>query len=372
MKNARIVSVSDIHLGHKNNDTVSILKMLNKELIESNLISKIEILIFAGDVFDSLLLLNNAALPDIDLFFARLLRRCEQHNVIFRILEGTPSHDRGQSLRFKTLHEVIGSKADFLYVDNLRIEYIERFDCNILYIPDEWRLSNAETLEEVTVLMKEKKLSQVDITVMHGQFEYQIPVQGKDIPVHDEKAYQKLTRVIIFIGHVHTHSLRGKIAAQGSFDRLRHGEEEPKGFLYVNVINNHASVKFIENKAARIYKTIAVYGLDAVETSKKIEKALLGQPIDICLRIEAEPTHPVFTSFSQLEKQYPTVVFSKLPKDQKTGESINITVHNEFDDWKNIEITKDNIVYLILDRLDDNEFNQEDKKFIAEQIEDIK
>lgn len=372
MKDCKIACFSDIHLGHKANDTLSILKMLNEEIFNKNLLDKINILIFAGDTFDRLLQLDYPALADIDYFFAKLINGCASRGVIFRVLEGTPSHDRGQPERFVTIAKIIDTKCDFAYVDKLSIEHIPSFDMNVLYIPDEWRVDNNETLQEVRDLMASRGLEQVDIAVMHGQFEYQIPVQGKGIPVHDAAAYEKLVRSIIFIGHVHTHSRSGKIAAQGSFDRLRHGEQEPKGYLYVEIKNNAAKVFFIENKAARVYNTLKVYDLDISSTALKIQEALKNQPLDICLRIEAEPEHPIFANFHQLEKDYPTVTFSKLPKDRATGESINIAVHNEFNDWKSIEITKDNVVDLVLDRISATDYSADDKAYIKLQLEELK
>lgn len=372
MLNARIATFSDIHLGHKSNDTLSILKMLSHEIFDKKLYEKIDILFFAGDVFDRLLQLDYPYLPDIDYFFAKLLKVCENNNIIFRILKGTPSHDRNQSDRFRTLYELIDCNGDFAYVDVLTIEYLERFEANVLYIPDEWKNDNNETLEEVKALMASKNLKQVDIAVMHGQFEYQIPVKGKGIPVHDADAYEKLVKSVIFIGHVHTHSRMGKIVAQGSFDRLRHGEEEPKGYVYCEIKNNIPKINFIENKSARKYKTLQLYEQDTNSSAKLIEKALKGEPLDICLRIEAEPEHPIFANFHQLERQYPTVTFSKLPKDRLTGESVNMVVHNEFNDWKGISITKDNIVDLVMERISDQEFNQQERSFIVARLQELK
>ena len=370
MKDATIAVFSDIHLGHKSNDSLSILRMLDHEIFTKKLLEKIDILIFAGDTFDRLLQLDYPYLPELDAWFAKLLRHCETKDVIFLVLEGTPSHDRGQPERFKTIHEIIHSKADFEYIDQLKIKYIEKFDAQILFIPDEWRTDNNQTLEEVKALMASRQLEKVDIAVMHGQFEYQIPVQGKGIPVHDANEYEKLVRSVIFIGHVHNHSRSGKIVAQGSFDRLKHGEEEAKGYIFAEIKNNHANIHFIENKSARVYKTIQIFNLDVNSSLLKIEKALYKQPADICLRIEAEPTHPIFANFHQLEKQYPTVTFSKLPKNSSTDQSSDVLVENEFNKWVSISITKDNVSDLIMDRIPREDYSDVERQFMLTQIQE--
>lgn len=371
MKDLIAACFSDIHLAHKANDTLSIIRMLETEIFEKKLLDKIDILFLAGDTFDRLIQLDYPYLPDIDAFAAKLIRECELKNVILRIMEGTPSHDRRQPERFKTIFEIIHSNADFAYVDTLRIEYIAKYDAHVLYIPDEWKADNDETLQEVKALMASKGLEQVDIAVMHGQFSYQMPAHIKGLPIHDAEAYQKLVRTVIFIGHVHTHSRYGKIVAQGSFDRLRHGEEEAKGYVIARIKNNGVTISFIENKAARIYKTIELYDLDITESMSKIETALKGQPMDICLRIEAEIDHPIFVNVGQLEKRFPTVTFSKLPKDRTTGESINLVVHNEFDDWKGITITKENIIDLVMERISTDEFTAPEHSYMRAQLKEL-
>lgn len=370
MKNAVLAVFSDIHLGHKSNDTLSILKMLDHEIFTKKLLEKIDILIFAGDTFDRLLQLDYPYLPELDSWFAKLLRYCESQDVIFFVLEGTPSHDRGQPERFKTIYDIIESKAQFEYINELKIKYVEKFDMTILFIPDEWRVDNAQTLDEVKALMKHRGLEQIDIAVMHGQFEYQIPVKGKGIPIHDANEYEQLVRNAIFIGHVHNHSRSGKIVAQGSFDRLRHGEEEAKGYIFAEIKNGQTKIHFIENKAARIYKTIQLFGLDVNTSLSKIDKAIYKQPVDMCLRIEAEPTHPLFANFHQLEKRYPTVTFSKLPKNQASDDNTDVLIENEFNKWVSISITKDNVTKLVIDRISTEDFSDAERSFMFTQLQE--
>jgi hypothetical protein len=73
----------------------------------------------------------------------------------------------------------------------------------------------------------------------------------------------------------------------------------------------------------------------------------------------------------ELERLYPTISWSKLPKDRLTGESVIISVRNEFDDWKPIDINSSNIQELILARLAKQSFTQEQLTFAQEQLGEL-
>lgn len=370
MKDCKVACFSDLHLGHKSNDTLKILQCLRNEIFENKLLEEIDALFIAGDIFDRLLQLDYPGLPFIDQFFADLLRRCKKTNTILRLLEGTPSHDRGQTSRVVTIEELIHSRCDFKYINTLQYEYLDSLDCHVLYVPDEYKPDNAETLAEVKELLKDRGLKQFDIAIMHGAFGYQFPAHLK-LPVHDINEYEAIVRTIIFIGHVHTHSRCGKVFAQGSFDRLRHGEEEPKGFGVAEICNNRANAVFIANKYARVYKTIQLYNKDLEEAIKYLKRALANQPIDACIRIEAEPGNPIFSNILELQKLYPTITFTKLPKLKEESEAEAIEVVNEFNDYKAIDINSSNLIELVVSKLDKQEHTSEDIEYISSQLKEL-
>ena len=78
------------------------------------------------------------------------------------------------------------------------------------------------------------KDEEVDIAIMHGQFHYQFPRIKLDSS-HDEQEYLNMVKHYIHIGHIHTHSSYDRIIAQGSFDRIAHGEEENKGCVVAKI-----------------------------------------------------------------------------------------------------------------------------------------
>ena len=89
--------VGDVHLGHHQTSTESIVANLNKYCTTDDALRMADFLIIEGDLFDRLL--NNADenLYIINQWITRILYKCRDHKVKLRVLEGTPSHDRKQS-----------------------------------------------------------------------------------------------------------------------------------------------------------------------------------------------------------------------------------------------------------------------------------
>lgn len=123
-----------------------------------------------------------------------------------------------------------GIGCDFKHVCDVEIEYHDKLGISILYIPDEYRSDANETWRIVLERMKLKGYDSVDFILMHGMFHYQAPaVIRHKVNIHDLDKYSSITNHLIMIGHFHVSSKNGKCIAAGSFDRLSHGEEGPKG-----------------------------------------------------------------------------------------------------------------------------------------------
>lgn len=354
MQTFNVACFSDLHLGHRRNDTHVMIGALDESILHSGLLTRIKLLFLAGDVFDRLLELNHPAIHEVDRWIWRLFRACEKNGVIVRVLEGTPSHDRHQSHRFVTVHEISRSQCNFKYVDKIDIEYIEPLGINVLYIPDEISPQGTqETKAIVETMLASRGLEQVDIACMHGFFKYQLPYDVKESAYHDEDFYQRIVRYWIFIGHVHNHTRRGKIVAQGSHDRLTHGEEEPKGFVQASVGNlDGDECYFIENKKAHTYMTIQCYEMEVGMAFEMIDDRLQNVVDFSRIRIEAEPQHPIFTNMAELQKKYPTLNFTPHPKAFDEGTPLSEAAKEpEIIKWHAVEITKDNIVDMVASRL---------------------
>ncbi len=373
MKDCRIVSVSDVHLGHRKNDTFEIVLALRKYILDPALLKETDIMIIAGDLFDRLLDLENEYLGEIQLFMVSVLHACEKHDVTLLVLEGTPSHDRRQSHMFDTLVLATNSKADYHYVTTLDILYLEKYDAHILFVPDVWRPTAQETLDEFKDLLKSKGLTQVDLAIMHGQFEYQLPPHVKSVALHSAEEYHKLVKTHIFIGHDHTHSRYGIITSQGSFDRLVHGEEEPKGFVQAIIKNNEATIWFIENKDARTYNTVDCTDISLQDTIEYLQEYVKSLRMDACVRIKAEKNHPIFSNMAELVKISATIDWSKKSDDEKPTQSANLSGVSDLDqEWTPIHIDSDNIVKTLLDRLKTKSVTPEQLTFIQSQLEELR
>lgn len=351
-KKIKILSVSDVHLGSKRNKTSKIISNFKKYILnEQN--RDIDILVIVGDFYDGLLDLKSQEGYDIDFLIYLILTYCKNNNIILRILEGTPSHDWTQPERFIKLNKILGYEdLNIKYIDNVTVEYIDSFDIHVLYVPDEIQPTPEKTLELVKESMMSKGLDKVDFAFMHGQFEYQLPSHILNIPRHSSNVYLDIVKYFIFIGHIHTHSVNDRIIAQGSFDRLSHGEEEPKGYVLAEVSSNNAEFSFIENKDARIYKTVdcSYFELDkALEYLKELSSSLQE---DSAIRVSAPSNHPILSNLQELVDFAPLITWSKIIKDKdKVSESQIIDFSQEEKEYTPVTISKDNLLDLMSPRL---------------------
>ena len=370
-----IAVLSDIHLGHRRNTADSMVRALRTALPNNSETADLDIIFLAGDVFDRLLNLPMGEVPEIDRWISELIDICMRGNIALRVLEGTPSHDWGQSVRFNTIAMMMKSSIDLAYVKDLSIEYMEDFGINILYVPDEWRSDVETTKEEVMALLDKHGLRQVDYSIMHGNFRYQVPAVYADSTKHDESFYLDITKRHIFIGHIHTFSQYERIVAQGSFDRLSHGEEEPKGHVRGKFFNNgNSEITFVENKLARIYKTVICTGMSVEETIEHLKVACKDLPNQSCVRIEAESTSPVFQSMEAIIRMFPLLVWTKNPKSAKQEKEVVLELDPN-ETYTPIYIGKDNITSLLIPRLTASGFNEKaielSKTLLADAMADI-
>lgn len=353
VKELKLASVSDIHLGHSRNDTAFIIANLDAAFPDNAETADLDMIVLVGDVFDGLLSLPDNVITDIDYWMMRLLRLCKKHDIVLRVLEGTPSHDWKQSRRFEIWNVGAQIGADLKYVDTMSIEHNERFGITILYIPDEWRDTTEETLQLARDLIVFNGLEKVDFVFMHGQFEYQLPAVVK-APKHDSDAFLGLCRYLIFIGHVHLFSRLERIIAQGSFDRLSHGEEGPKGHVRAVVRGeDDYDIEFRVNVGARKFVTVDCQGLDVEEALDQIEHVIVEQeiPDHSFMRISCSDGHPLLNSMDLLSRRWPMITWSKLAKSVEQ-ERLELTDSELADEsFVPIQITPDNIVDLTIERL---------------------
>jgi DNA repair exonuclease SbcCD nuclease subunit len=349
-----------VHLGKRDkNTTREIIANLDKYFDNYTVgcqFRTLDLLFIAGDLFDSLLDLSGEDIYEIALWLDRLMSFCSRNKIKLRILEGTPSHDWAQSKISESIYAIKANdenfKLDFKYVSTLSIEHLRDLGLYILYVPDEWSHSAEDTQKQVEVLLKEKRLSQVDIAVMHGMFPHQLPGVIQSNQKHNPDYYLSIVKHYITIGHIHTFSVLDRIIAQGSFDRLSHGEEDPKGAVVVYLSKEgNDSFTFVENKNAKSFVTVELRRKDLDESIKKLEKVLSKLRDDSNIRIKAAKDHPVFVAFDELKNKYPNFHFVKKALDEEEDYVLVNNLVKIETAYTPITLTSDNIVEMTLQEI---------------------
>ncbi len=352
-KQIKILEMGDIHLGHPNTNTMHILDGLRTALPANSKMAEFDICFIAGDFFDRLLHMPDPNVYEIKLWVTGFLKMCKKYDIVLRVLEGTPSHDWAQSKLFIDQNELVSINADVKWVKALSIEHIERFGIDVLYVPDEWNPECDDTWKEVQGLLSDRDLTQVDFSVMHGAFDYQLP-SHVPAPTHDPARYRSITRYLIFIGHIHKHTVDDRIVAAGSFDRLTHGEEETKGHIEVIARKNgNHDITFIPNPNAMLYKTLNVSSMDLPKALTALEKKISKLPERCYVRIQAAKTDPILQNLDTLRAKFPRVTFSS--KVNKDPDLHLETIINIKCDYVPIHITNSNIQKLLMERLEAQE-----------------
>lgn len=346
----RTATVSDIHLGHPRTETSLIAQNLKDAFPHNAETAMLDVIIFAGDVFDRLLTLPQdevAIIDDVILYFLKL---CARYDILFLVLEGTPSHDRNQSKRFVDINNQYKVGCDLHYVDDLEIRYFEKIDSHILFVPDEWGTADA-AIAQAKMLMEQYGISQVDYAVMHGQFEHQLPEFIK-AQKHSLAEYRAIVSKLIWIGHVHIFSQKENVIAQGSFDRLSHNEEMAKGHVRCKIRSSTDwEVQFVENKGAKIYKTIDCRGLELNESLAKVEETVSSLPDGSRVRVSAEVGNQILQSISHYEKKYSNLIWDmheKIDKEKK----IKIKKILSEETFVPVQITQINIEKIVGEKLE--------------------
>lgn len=375
-KDVSYLTISDIHLFNDQNTTEHITKALMDFMdgyASTSRFTKLDIIFIAGDIFDDT---RDSKHPDIFLamlWMSLLMGFCAKHGIILRILEGTPGHDYKQPKMFLPLARSFGDKLDFKYIEELAFEKMEDLGLTILYVPDEWAGSAAVCKEQIIEMMHENGIERFDIACMHGMFDFQIPELGDHVLKHDSEWYHSIVRSFINIGHDHTPKVNGRIIVQGSFDRMAHGEEHKKGgcICYLRQDGNHY-YELVENKNARVFKTITVKTQDLEKAVDQVTKTLDKLPADSHIRISTSKTNPILGLIDEFKRSYPGMRFKK-HEDTKQSESRQDALSEAVglkDTYVAISLTATNIVDMAIQHID-IELSDDDLVILREELEAI-
>ena len=368
--------ISDIHLFHKNTPTdfiVSNLDVFFEQYSPTSAFAKLDAIFIAGDLFETLSLLGEEVVCAVGWFY-RLFDFCSRHAIVLRELEGTPSHDAGQGKLLAALANRYKGKLDFKYINKLDIERIDSLGLSVLYVPDEWLGSTHKTQLAVEELMDNNAMTQVDIAIMHGLFSFQVPELKKPHLKYDEVFFLNKVRYFINIGHDHKPKTFDRIIVQGSFDRLRRGEEHPKGvcWCYLRQDGNHGYV-LLENKLAKIYTTIQVRLKDLDKALEYVRKKVSTLPPNSFVEIQAKPGHPILQNIDLLKKEFVFLNFTKDQIDDDDKPVNKVAAVLQSPEYTPVNLNKDNIVDRVTEQVShSSSLVQEDLSRLKAMLESLR
>ncbi len=346
---------SDVHLGHAKTPSEHIISNLCRELL-SNDKKDCDVFFCAGDFFDRLLDFNEDDVRCILVFINQLLTFCSDNQIKLRVLEGTSSHDWHQSRVFIQMNSMLPSPCDLRYVECLSVEHFVEYDMDVLYIPDNWISSTAQLRREVDAELQANKINKVDLAIMHGNFTYQTDGGGNTSYSFEEAYFLNLVKHYIHIGHYHTHTHYERIIAEGSFDRLKHGEEEKKGYVVASIDTgtNFHNWAFCSNDNAYIYKTVKVWpNMDLPRLDKIMSK--IPKNSHVCLKIP--PSHAFNVMMDQLKIRYVDCYLTKTSS-EKSEEKVVAYINNDsVEDMSQFVLNEANLTSRLRDQIADKDYD---------------
>jgi len=359
--------LSDIHLGHSRTKTEYIVNSLHNYFATNNkLFKKLDIIFIAGDTFDKLLFTSSKEyILAID-WLTTLALYCVKNNIKLRMLEGTPGHDWRQVESFYTIISKLDISLDYRYIQDLSIETMDDLGISILYMPDEVNHEAGKTYLEVKSLLEAAGRTQVDIGIFHGQFHHQLPMIKLESS-HNEEDYLSIVKYYINIGHIHISSSYGRILAQGSFERLAHGEEGSKGGMVMNIYHT-GDMDFIRviNKLAKTYVTYDMTNLDDSDIVKSLQSKL--KKLDTGSRVRVIVANMVDTSILKpLTSRYQDIIFT-VDKLKNKKENIIIRKNPAI---KPFEIKKENLEELMESSLTKANITGSDLDIALKELKDV-
>ena len=257
----RVATIADIHF-----NAIPAQKMYQQlDGIFLNYLRKhkVDMVVIAGDLYDSIVSLNSKASYLSIEFVRQLLHIASSRGIRYvRILKGTGSHDNNQLTNLKIFEA--SKEVNFRIIETVSVENIEGM--NILYLPEEY-------MKDMDEFYRPFFDDQYDMIFGHGMFKetsftaskQESAVTLSGAPVFDSKKLCDICKGFCIFGHIHTPTtIRKKITYTGSFSRWVFGEEEKKGFLVTTYNTESCSFKnkFIENTLAEIYRTVTVTKTD--------------------------------------------------------------------------------------------------------------
>lgn len=351
----RILWNSDQHTLHQTTPTEHILGNLSTFYYKDHNLADVQLVIKGGDLMDRLVDARDKNLLKVKKWSHAFLHRCHEHDVAVLLLEGTDTHDWGQP---KHLETQAPEGMDFRYVDTLRIEFYPKFNnLSILCVPDNMGgYTKDEVWEMALAELAKHNLKKVDIIAFHGAWDFQLPPAARGKHTHNQDRWESICEMLILSGHIHTPAQEGKVHCSGSFDRVAHGEEHPKGAYVVDVdVENKTFVaKFWENKKALPYVSLKVNeDITPEQLVKDLHEFIKRKqlPHHAQVRVVGGSAHVVNPVLAVLEKEYPYLGFKA--KNVKAEDLLEDEAMYTESEYQGVLLTKENITKVLMAEVGD-------------------
>lgn len=352
--NTRIIHLSDLHFGLRTVPTSDITSNIMELLSKLPNKDTIDYIAVTGDVFEDAIQYKRDEARSITRFINQLLRFCYIHNIVLIVLEGTDTHDHKQSRMFVTLNNERDKPIQLYYLETL--QFLKIGELTFISIPDS--IGSTQIIKhEVAKLLVENNCKKVNILLTHGMYTHHLDPKLHERyldTLHNTEFYANVADLVLN-GHIHPSSLVKNILTAGSFDRLRHGEEHPKGMwdISYDALTGEFTPTFVENKKAHLFITKQWLDEEVADVLTKAE-ILLNENVRLQtqhLRIIHHPTLNSRSITEWLKDKYPLLSIKCEAVKDKQVANVSVKVE-DFLQIKKVSINKDTIVELLKQKMD--------------------
>lgn len=319
-----------------------------------------DLILLTGDLFDQISMVSSNANKFVSIFIRELFAFSSEHHVPIRILHGTYSHDRNQ---LSVLEVLKFKNTDAKIINEISCEEITVKDkkLRILYIPDNLPYKKStDVMSHINKVMSVLGWKKVDIVLGHGTFSHALPVSIEHAPpcLYTREQFDEILEPngIIIMGHIHIPSAKNNIYYCGSFERMSHGEEQPKGFYTFTYENDKWNAKFVENDSATLFVSISPQGNSTDEIIADFDQQIKNIFINHTgyVRVLNNDTETRAILQKVCLTRFPSIVYSSKSIADSDKPEIQITDIdlNTFDD---IKPSRENLGELIAQFLQENE-----------------
>lgn len=253
-----LLHIGDIHFG--GHDPLALNSELDNIFLKYAYehINELDLIVICGDLIDRKLIFNSEATKGLIDFISNLVKKCTDHQVNLRLLQGTETHDNDQLRNFEYLQNkyfkiVMTNDEELINCKNGELEYV-------LYVPEEYMSRYQDVYDKYAI-----NSGKYAFVFLHGTFEFaahksQTLLSERPIstaPVFANDYFDNCCFGLVLASHIHEESMfNHKIVYPGSFSRNAFGEPKPKGFLHVTYDDGKMGLKKIKNTMAPEFTTI--------------------------------------------------------------------------------------------------------------------